>query len=144
MNAHINLDLAIAAATVAPGPALASLKDDFNRINTLLSRLIAVIEVELGEVSPRLKRLEAISPSGEDAVFNFAMDAAHEAAWLLAEILASMPQEKWGPLIEAHDQVVADLGKLILHPGALVEGLIAWIREAESNDIAYNIQVGGE
>lgn len=102
-----------------------------------------MIEVELGEVSPRLKRLEAISPDGENAVFNFAMDAAREAAWLLAELLAPLPQEKWGPLIEAHDQVVADLGKLILHPGALAEGLIAWIREAESKDVAYNIQVTG-
>ncbi|MFY0566668.1 DUF5995 family protein [Archangium lansingense] len=143
MNAHINLDLGIAAATVAPGPQLAALKEDFHRINALLSRLVAVIEVELGEVSPRLKRLEAISPDGEDAVFNFAMDAAREAAWLLAEVLAPLPQEKWGPLIEAHDQVVADLGRLILHPGALVEGVLAWIRAAESNDVAYNIQVTG-
>ncbi|RKG99804.1 hypothetical protein D7X32_25490 [Corallococcus carmarthensis] len=143
MNAHINLDLGIAAATVAPGHELASLKEDFNRINTLLSRLVSVIEVELGEVSPRLKRLEAISPDGEDKIFNFAMDAAREGAWLLAELLAPLPQEQWAPMIAAHDQVVADLGKLILQPGALVEGLLAWIREAESKDIAYNVQVIG-
>ncbi|MFE8599574.1 hypothetical protein [Archangium violaceum] len=29
------------------------------------------------------------------------------------------------------------------HPGALAEGVIAWIREAESKDVAYNIQVTG-
>ncbi|NPC69006.1 hypothetical protein D7Y27_03680 [Corallococcus sp. AB004] len=143
MNAHINLDLGIAAATVAPGHELASLREDFNRINALLSRLVAVVEVELGEVSPRLKRLEAISPEGEDKIFNFAMDAAREAAWLLAEQLAPLPQEQWAPHIAAYDQIVAGLGKLILHPGLLVDGLLTWIREAESKDIAYNIQVIG-
>lgn len=143
MNAHINLDLGIAAATVAPGSALASLREDFNRINALLARLVSVVEVELGEVSPRLKQLEAISPEGEDLVFNFAMDKAREAAWALAEKLAPLPQDQWAPHIAAQDQFVAGLGNLILHPGFLVDGLLAWIRAAESKDIAYNIQVIG-
>src|SRR5687767_5074729 len=38
MNAHINLDLGVAAATVAPTPAeLASLKPDFMKINEILA-----------------------------------------------------------------------------------------------------------
>ncbi|MEM7538341.1 MAG: DUF5995 family protein, partial [Chloroflexota bacterium] len=37
MNAHINLDLGIAAATVAPGEQLATLENDFNQINTVLA-----------------------------------------------------------------------------------------------------------
>src|SRR3712207_8653052 len=47
MNAHINLDLGVAAATVAPTPEeLQSLKPDFMTINALLGRLFAVVELE--------------------------------------------------------------------------------------------------
>ncbi|RKH81562.1 hypothetical protein D7Y21_30020 [Corallococcus sp. AB045] len=143
MNAHINLDLGIAAATVAPGSELASLKQDFDSINGLLARLVSVVEVELGEVSPRLKQLEAISPEGEDLVFNFAMDVAREKAWELAQLLAPLPQDQWAPHIAERDQSVHDLGNLILHPGFLVDGLLEWIRAKENKDIAYNIQVIG-
>ena len=45
MNAHINLDLGIAAATVAPTPAeLEALHADFNRINDVLARLVRIVE----------------------------------------------------------------------------------------------------
>src|SRR6185503_17794712 len=36
MNAHIGLDLGIAAATVCPGNAIQTLHNDFNKINTIL------------------------------------------------------------------------------------------------------------
>ncbi|MGH9269604.1 MAG: DUF5995 family protein, partial [Acidimicrobiales bacterium] len=39
INAHINLDLAIAAAEVSPGRAIAGLEADFNRINDVLAAL---------------------------------------------------------------------------------------------------------
>jgi hypothetical protein len=45
MNAHINLDLGVAAATVAPTPdALAALRADFMRINDVLARLVRMVE----------------------------------------------------------------------------------------------------
>ncbi len=37
MNAHINLDLGIAAARAVPSAALPSLREDFNRINVILA-----------------------------------------------------------------------------------------------------------
>ena len=40
MNAHINLDLGIAAARTAPGDRLPDLKDDFDRINEVLAGLV--------------------------------------------------------------------------------------------------------
>src|SRR5215208_6769647 len=57
MNAHINLDLGIAAATVAPTPPeLQTLKPDFMLINDILGRLLGVVELELGQICPRFKR----------------------------------------------------------------------------------------
>src|SRR6266508_5418425 len=52
INAHVNLDLGIAAAATAPGPALPGLRRDFDRINEILGALIAGVESDLAEVSP--------------------------------------------------------------------------------------------
>ena len=40
MNAHINLDLGIAAAKVMEGKDIQNLKDDFDKINDILSSLL--------------------------------------------------------------------------------------------------------
>ena len=40
MNAHINLDLGIAAATVSKGQSIDSLHNDFNQINEVLASLV--------------------------------------------------------------------------------------------------------
>ncbi|MEO8117494.1 MAG: DUF5995 family protein, partial [Bacteroidota bacterium] len=39
INTHINLDLAIAAAEVAPGNSIYAMHNDFNKINSLISSL---------------------------------------------------------------------------------------------------------
>ena len=52
MNAHINLDLGIAAATVAPGSQLADLRSDFDLINDVLAELIDSFMDRLDAVSP--------------------------------------------------------------------------------------------
>ena len=44
MNAHINFDLGIAAAEIAPGDELPSLEHDFNEINDILAGLVANVE----------------------------------------------------------------------------------------------------
>ncbi|MDZ4705637.1 MAG: DUF5995 family protein [Saprospiraceae bacterium] len=52
MNAHINLDLGVAAATVCPGAAITGLHDDFNRINDLLAQMVDTVQDNLRSVSP--------------------------------------------------------------------------------------------
>jgi Family of unknown function (DUF5995) len=142
MNAHINLDLGIAAATVAPTPAeLESLWPDFKTINQVLSRLVIVVEDELGEISPRLKRIEDIAPGLEDRVFDFGIDVARDFAWALAKELAAAPQSGWDAVIARRDAEVARLGRA-LYPLHGIPGHVQnWIHAAESTDIRYNIQV---
>ena len=142
MNAHIDLDLGVAAATIAPTPdELAALRHDFDRINDLLARLVLVVEDELGEISPRLHRIEEIAPALEDRVFDFAMDRARDAAWSLATELASSPPSAWEAIVAARDAEVARLGGL-LYPLHGIPGKVAhWVREKESSDVRYNIQV---
>lgn len=146
MNAHINLDLGVAAATVAPSPAqLESLWPDFKRINEVLSRLVIVVEDELGEISPRLKRIEDFAPALEDKLFDFAIDVARDVAWALAQELGRTPASGWDAVIARRDAEVAAVGRALypLH-GILVAPVVSWIHAAESTDIRYNIQVAAE
>lgn len=142
INAHINLDLGIAAAVVAPGDAIGGLKADFDRINAILARLVGAVQLALGEVSPRLKMIAAIE-SVEDKVFNFAMDEARDGAWGFAQTLAPLPPATWGAQIADRDRRVTDVGRAILDPGLLASPVVAWIRAAESTDIRTNIQIVG-
>ncbi|HEU0300931.1 MAG TPA: DUF5995 family protein [Longimicrobium sp.] len=145
MNAHINLDLGIAAATVAPDPAeLESLWPDFKMINQVLSRLVIVVEDELGEISPRLHRIEEIAPALEDRLFDFGIDVARDAAWALAKELAASPQSGWDAVIARRDAEVAALGRALYPLHGLAGHVQSWIHAAESTDIRYNIQVVAE
>jgi hypothetical protein len=142
MNAHIDLDLGIAAATIAPSPdALAALRHDFDRINDLLARLVIVVEDELGEISPRLHRIEDFAPALEDRLFDFGMDAARDAAWALATRLAAAPPSAWEGIIAARDAEVALVAEAIYPLQGLAGKVEHWIREKESSDVRYNIQV---
>src|ERR1700675_963940 len=47
MNAHLNFDLGIAAAEIAPRDELPSLEHDFNEINTILAGLVAEVQAEI-------------------------------------------------------------------------------------------------
>ncbi|HEX7956570.1 MAG TPA: DUF5995 family protein, partial [Pyrinomonadaceae bacterium] len=93
MNAHINLDLGVAAATVAPTPAeLESLKPDFLTINRILGRLLGIVELELGQICPRFSRAQRLTffaPHLEERLFGFGMGAARDLAWLFAEQLVA-------------------------------------------------------
>lgn len=145
MNAHINLDLGIAAATVAPTPAeLESLWPDFKTINEVLSRLVQVVEDELGEISPRLKRIEDIAPGLEDRLFDFAIDVARDFAWALAKELAGTPPAGWAAVIAGRDALVADAAQALYPLHGIPGHVQSWIHDAESTDVRYNIQVVAE
>lgn len=145
MNAHINLDLGIAAATVAPTPAeLDSLWPDFKMINQVLSRLVIVVEDELGEISPRLHRIEEIAPALEDKLFDFGIDVARDAAWALAKDLAATPKPGWDAVIAKRDAEVAAVGRALCPLHGLAGDVQRWIRAKESENISYNIQVVAE
>jgi hypothetical protein len=137
MNAHINLDLGIAAATESLWP-------DFKTINQVLSRLVIVVEDELGQVSPRLKRIEDIAPGLEDRLFDFGIDVARDYAWSLAQELGRTPPGGWDAFIARRDAEVAALGRALYPLHGIPGHVQSWIHAAESTDIRYNIQVVAE
>src|SRR5690606_32359215 len=57
MNAHINLDLGIAAAEISKGVNINDLENDFKKINTILSSLVNKVQNDLAEMWPALKKI---------------------------------------------------------------------------------------
>ena len=90
MNAHINLDLGIAAARVAPGKQLDDLKDDFERINSVLAGLVEEVQSELARIWPLLRILNRNLGSADDILIGFSTEKARDAAWEVARQLAPL------------------------------------------------------
>jgi len=144
MNAHINLDLGIAAATIAPTPAaLAALRADFIRINDVLARLTRIVEDELCQICPPLQRAADVATI-EERGFGFGLTAARDVAWKLATDLVATRREQWPAVIAVRDALTAAAGRA-LHPLHGPAGLTARLfLQHESKDIRLNIQVVAE
>ena len=143
MNAHINLDLGIAAAEVAPGAALADLRTDFNRINTVLAGLVEEVQTELAQVWPPLGFLLALARQSDDVIVNFSMAQARDAAWRTAQRLAPLAGPERDAAIGEIDADVAGLADRVLRPGGYVGAVILAIRLFERGQVGDIVRTLG-
>ena len=139
MNAHINLDLGVAAAEVSVGKNINNLQNDFNKINTILSSLVAEVQNELAEVWPRLKWILKITNKVDDFMVDFSMQLAREGAWNFAVSLAGDGQQNLKTMIDARDMIVANKTKIITHDGFFVSLVLGIIRISERGSIKQKI-----
>jgi len=114
MNAHINLDLGVAAAEVAPGPAITGLRADFDKVNELLARMIDRVELALGVTSPVLRVAGRLAGDRDREAIDWSIRAARRAAWECATNMAGKSGEDLGSAITALDRRVARLGELVV------------------------------
>jgi hypothetical protein len=141
INAHINLDLSIAAAATAPGEKIATLQSDFNQINQVLAGLVGTVEHEMAAVSPLIGLLEKFSLKTDTAIINFSIDKAREFAWSHAVQMASLSRDELGAAIAALDSEVAELGRMVVSPPWLVNSQLLLIRLFESSDVRKVLDV---
>lgn len=135
MNAHINLDLGIAAAEFAPGDSIHGLKKDFMIINHLLEELIDEVQDRISGVSPLMFLLDWIGKSDDEAIVNFSITKARDFAWNLARTLAGTPENEKAMIVEEADKNMSRLGKLIANPpGYLIPKVLGFIRLFEVKD----------
>ncbi len=143
MNAHINLDLGIAAATVAPGSELQGMRSDFDLINDVLAELIDSCMDSLDSVSPWIGFLNRFGGRSDTAVVRFSIEVARRRAWDLAVALAAAPPDEWGSIVATRDTSTAALGGTILSPGPILPAGLLLIRLRESNDVLRVIDALG-
>lgn len=141
MNAHINLDLGIAAARTCPGNAVHDLKNDFNKINEILAGLVDEVERELTQVWPVLGLLDRIAGKTDEAVINFSMTKARDHAWNVAEDLACLEELEQMPKIDELDREMAALGRKVRYPGLVIGTVTKTIRLGERGTIPQIIDI---
>ena len=144
INAHIGLDLGIAAQSIGSSAQVRALEDDFNRINAVLASQVNGMVADMTELSPALADVYAVLMDHGILLINQALKTFRDDAWRFATVLAATPQFARPLVIGLRDRKVAGQGGLILEPPGLV-GLIQWAVDAvaarESRDVVRNIQV---
>jgi hypothetical protein len=140
INAHVNLDLGVAAATVCPGDALPALHTDFDRINQILAALTDDVKRVVAGFSPLLHLLDELGGSAEDAMVNFSLTAARDDAWQHAVMLAPLAPALQGPTIAMIDGKATFLARLVAEPGRILTAMLDAVNLEESTDIAAVIR----
>lgn len=140
MNAHINLDLGIAAAQTMRGKDIQDIKPDFFTINDILLGLIDQVQTQLSNISPLLRTFDMLSRFDE-IIAGAGINRARSHAWSIAQAFAGYTDEEWESRIESLDQKTLLTGRRILQPGPgfmLLFGLLL-IRLAEFHPVRRKI-----
>lgn len=140
MNAHINLDLGIASAQITTPETIASLHDDFNKINTILGDLLGQVEQSLSKIWPTLLWILKVTRKVDDFLINFSMTLARDGAWNFANQLVVLDPVPRADCISNRDFKIANLGRSIVKPGR-IERFVFWIiRISEKGTVAQKIK----
>ena len=136
MNAHINLDLGIAAVEVTTEETLPDLKGDFDRINRILGDMIETTQTRIADVSPWIGVLDRLGGRADEVISNFCLVQARNDAWDFAASLAALDAEAQARAIEAKDEETARRTADILRPGGpwIVPALL-WVRLWETASV---------
>lgn len=125
MNAHINLDLGIAAVEVSGGN-MDGVERDFDSINTIISALTYEVINELTRVSPLLSLL-GLHSSNYSILIQFSIGNARDGAWCFAEdLLKKQGTSGYADFINDRDKTITQLAQGLAHATGIMR-LTLWI-----------------
>lgn len=139
MNAHINLDLGIAAAQTVTENEMPLLKPDFEKINDVLSDLVDEVESELSEIWPVFGKLDKVAGSLDERLADTGMAFARDRAWKFA-MRYSQSDDKAAE-IDRMDTQMHLIAKLFLSPGLIKSSLLFLIRLTERGSVTDKIKI---
>jgi hypothetical protein len=139
VNAHINLDLGIAAAEVSTAETIHGMQKDYTKINEIIASLFGVVQDSLTKIAFPMYFIKRIEPARTAAVINFSMVKAREAAWSNALLLSEAGPDGIPAVIDLTDKVVCKVANNIQSPGKWLSLLLGWVRWTEGKDIEKNI-----
>jgi hypothetical protein len=143
INAHINLDLGIAASETSPKNEILKLEKDFNQINTIISGLINETQDKLAEVSMTFKVLDDLLKTNDEGFVNFSIKVARTFSWENAKMFANLEGIKKQNHLISIDQQVEKLGSQIINPGFLMRNTLWLIRQTELPSVVEKIRLLG-
>lgn len=141
MNAHINLDLGISAASIVPYRKINPLKTDFERINFVIASINQNVQDSLNKICYPINLIDKLSNGKDNAVLDFAISKARDTSWATAVISSNTPNFLKDSVINIVDYAAAKVASQILHPKLLLSSLAKELKKCESNDIVKNIEI---
>lgn len=137
MNAHINFDLGIAAATVAPGAQIHAIENDFMKVNDILASLTNEMQYKMGKVSFFMFLLDWIGKRRDEEIINFNMIKARNQAWKFALQLAQITDTAERQLHTSQkDEIISSLGSLLRRPPTrLLRSVLQFINYFELKEV---------
>ena len=135
VNAHISFDLPIAAADTAPG-AIEDLRDDFERINTIISVLLDEAQEVINESSRGMRRIDRMGGDVDEWLALVSLQKMRARAWSEAQVLAGLSSECRKKAEQTSDRNTANLGRLIARPPRILQSIIDLIRLGEQGKTA--------
>lgn len=141
MNAHINLDLGIAAAEISNENTIQDLEADFNKINEILSTLVNEVQSDLGEIWPTLLKILKRLKKVDDFLINFSMKLARDGAWKFANSLVRNSGGDKIKLIRERDGKIFNISKKITTHGFVVRMMFFIIRIGERGKPSEKIKM---
>jgi hypothetical protein len=113
INAHINLDLGVAAADVG-GNEMDAVRADFDTVNDVLGDLV-----------------DRIGGEGDETLIRFSLIAARRQAWSVAVRLSTLTGIERVRAIDAIDAATVGVARAVEHPGLPASALLLAVRARE-------------
>jgi hypothetical protein len=140
VNAHINLDLAVAAARTCPGREIDGLKHDFDLVNGLLARGLAELQTALADLSPLLGVLDVVLGHIDEQIVGFDVRRARSEAWEAAVLLARQRPDAQEAMVKMLDRYANGLARAVLAPPFPVPAALELLRATERADVPEAIR----
>ncbi len=142
MNAHINLDLGIATALVAPGEKINAIKTDFDKIMDLLTNMIDGVQDRIKTVSPAFGWIDYFGGKTDEKVAGFVIHKARDLAWTSAKHYAQLSENSvlFNQFIHTQDEIVTKVANGILKLGFIVSLCFRYIAFREEKDVVKVIR----
>jgi len=134
INAHINLDLGIAASETMKDLPLGGIQGDFNRINELLAELVDGVKNNISVVSPIFGWLIPLANGRDELFLNFSIQVARNGAWKYAGEYHADTNKSFQ--IEDRDRNISKLAQKLISPGRFLALLVKIVGFAEWKSVS--------
>jgi len=143
MNAHINVDLGVAAAEVIRdrGQDPEALHPDFDRINGVLAAMIDHVQRNLEGVWAPLRILNRALGSVDDRLIEFSMERARDEAWRFACELSRLPGAAWPGAIAVQDDRMLRIAGRVRGPGIVAATVTRIVRLGEVQRVSEVVRI---
>ena len=141
MNAHINLDLGISAASIMPYRTINPLKNDFAKINAVIASINQNVQDSLSQIFYPVHLLDKVSNGKDNAILDFAIQRARDASWTTAVIASNTPNFLRNSVIDIVDYATAKVGTQIISPKVSSSKILSELKKCENADVKKNIEI---